>query len=57
MGIHVPGRISQADMDPLLEYGHSRDVLDGMHHGKVCLVGSGAGALRAEEALAVQGPS
>lgn len=35
-------------------YGHPREVLDEMHHGKVCLVGSGAGALRAEEALAVQ---
>lgn len=35
-------------------YGHPREVLDETHHGKVCLVGSGAGALRAEEALAVQ---
>lgn len=35
-------------------YGHPREVLDAMHHGKVCLVGSGAGALRAEGALAVR---
>ncbi|MFJ7266490.1 hypothetical protein ACIQV3_07425 [Streptomyces sp. NPDC099050] len=35
-------------------YGHPREVLDETHHGKVCLVGSGVGALRAEEALAVQ---
>ncbi|MCX4783513.1 hypothetical protein [Streptomyces sp. NBC_01264] len=35
-------------------YGHPREVLDAMHHGKVCLVGSGAGALRAEEVLAVR---
>ncbi|MFB6516815.1 hypothetical protein [Streptomyces sp. NPDC056401] len=35
-------------------YGQPREVLDEMHHGKVCLVGSGAGALRAEEALTVR---
>lgn len=35
-------------------YGQARQVLDEMHHGKVCLVGSGAGGLRAEDALMVQ---
>ncbi|MCM1969381.1 MULTISPECIES: hypothetical protein [unclassified Streptomyces] len=37
-------------------YGHPREVLDEMHHGKVSLAGSGAGALRAEDVLTVQEP-
>lgn len=47
----VDGTVEVAEIE---WYGHSRVVLDDMHHGKVCLVGSGAGALRAGEALAVQ---
>lgn len=32
-------------------YGRPREVLDETHHGRVCLVGPGTDALRAEEAL------